>query len=485
MSIPGPQSLIAGDMQAGYFGTVPASELWTGTELATAVGITQGTVQHDDTGWLKFAYKGKILFRPMKAFRHSISWDHINAAGCVFGTKTVEKDGLPYKVRLMKGALTDPSQFANADRGAMGSEWNRLMLPIHEQAATKAWSYPAYVEADIPNWGIGFTDADLLTRSTHGNGSATWCQETSMNSTTNRVVRGNLGVSAADVNNFADVRAIAGWAPVLELLISITGQDKSLGIKVDEFSHLYAVLGSDGTIANITEKLNGEVINSYDNPTELSREFTVTKEQLKTLPFFQTLTIEIIATDDMGASTTRKLTFTRGAELLPDDTPLLDVVEATAGIPSLLSDVKTMLSTTVIDKGGTVPDNPLWTDIDAAIAGIELGKKSRSGEAVISSDNTLTITGLDFEPSYIVGNLISSQVNATNNSFLSFVFRKNPAPSGHYTQGVHNTVVYGNSGNFQVSLVVPKRITSDGINGTIITGTVAYINKIVEWTAIE
>lgn len=81
------------------------------------------------------------------------------------------------------------------------------------------------------------------------------------------------------------------------------------------------------------------VVNSFDNPTELIREFTVTKEQLETLPYFQSHTIEIISTDDIGASTTRTLTFTRGAELLPEDTPLLDVVEAVSEVPSLLSDV--------------------------------------------------------------------------------------------------------------------------------------------------
>lgn len=214
---PGPGKLIAGDMQAGYFGRVPASELFTGSELASLVGISQGTLQHSDTDWLKFACKGKILFRPMKAIRYSISWNHINEANCVFGDKTVKKNGMTFKVRLMKGASTDPSKNNNSDRGAKGSEWNRLMLPIHERAKNKDWNYPDYVESDIPDWGVGFTDADLLTNSAHGDGSYVWCQETTESNSSFRVYRGYGGVSGSNWGTSSDSSSYRGWAPVLEL----------------------------------------------------------------------------------------------------------------------------------------------------------------------------------------------------------------------------------------------------------------------------
>ena len=215
---PGSPNLIAGTMQQGYFGTVPASELWTGSQLASAVGISQGTVQFDDINWLKFALDGKILFRPQKAFRHSISWDTINTAGCVFGTKTVAKNGITYKVRLMKGALTDPSMYTDSDRGAKGSEWNKLMLPIHIQAKDKNWGYPAYVEDDIPYWGIDFTDEDLHTHNTYGDGTYVWCQETRNDNASSRVVRGYSGVSYSSAITSSSTAASRGWTPVLELV---------------------------------------------------------------------------------------------------------------------------------------------------------------------------------------------------------------------------------------------------------------------------
>lgn len=215
---PGSPYLLDGTIQAGYFGLVPASDLFTATALSAAVGISVGIVQHDATPWLKFAWKGKILFRPQKAIRHTISWDNINSAGCVMGTKTISKDGKAYRVRLMQGALTNPSAGTAPDLGAKGSEWNRLMLPIHEQATTGAWTYPSFAEAAVVGWGIGFTDADLLTQNSYGSGSFVWCQETRSDNTSNRVTRGFNGVtnSSASASSVANVNY--GWAPVLELI---------------------------------------------------------------------------------------------------------------------------------------------------------------------------------------------------------------------------------------------------------------------------
>ena len=209
---PGSCKLIAGTMQQGYFGTVPASELFTGTQLSSAVGISQGTVQFDDTPWLKFALDGKILFRPMKAFRHSISWDTINSAGCVFGTKTVSKNGLTYKVRLMKTGLVDPMPGYDGVN-LHGSEWNRLMLPIHIQAKDKSWAYPANVESNVPYWGIDFTDEDLAVITV--NGRYVWCQETY---SSYRLIRGGYGVSFSNYSSPSSTITGRGWAPVLELI---------------------------------------------------------------------------------------------------------------------------------------------------------------------------------------------------------------------------------------------------------------------------
>jgi hypothetical protein len=222
---PGPATLIAGDMQAGFFGEVSASELISGTDLASLVGISQGTSQNSTVGWLKFAWQGKILFVAKKAFRNSISWDHINSANAVYGDKSVVIDGLSYKIRLLKGANKDP---AGAYSGAIchGSEWNRLMLPIHQEAISKNWAYPNNVESDIPVWahslGNGtqsrYTDEDLLTKSDYGSGSYSWCQEVA-ESAAYRVYRGFRGVSNSNSNTSSDAYSGMGWRPCLEFSV--------------------------------------------------------------------------------------------------------------------------------------------------------------------------------------------------------------------------------------------------------------------------
>ena len=222
----GSKFLVGGDMQAGYFGIVPASELITGDALATLVGISAGTSQFSNEGWLKFAYQGKILFVAKKTIRSAISWDQINAANCARGAVTQKtiKD-YDFKVRLMKGShvagdSTVPD-YGTAYSGALnhGSEWNKLMLPIHENAAPgKSWAYPGNVgTSDTAYWGTNFTDADLQTHYNHGNGSYSWCQETVYDSSY-RLLRGYRGVSNSGSNTSSNTNSGRGWRPVLELV---------------------------------------------------------------------------------------------------------------------------------------------------------------------------------------------------------------------------------------------------------------------------
>lgn len=215
---PGPDNLIAGDMDAGYFGTLSADDFITGDQLANEVGMTQGDSQNSNVDWIKYVIDGKICFRPMKSIRRDLSWDHINSRGCVFGNTTITIYGLEYKVRLMRGALTNPSKYQDSDMGAKGSEWNRIMLPIHERAANRSWIYPNHVESNIPDWGIGFTDEDLLVHFNYGEGYENWCQETAGSTSGARVVRGGRGPSLSRFPASFVSNSRYGWAPILELI---------------------------------------------------------------------------------------------------------------------------------------------------------------------------------------------------------------------------------------------------------------------------
>ena len=192
--------------------------------LLLPCGISQGTSQNSTVGWLKFAGKENIICSK-KTFRHSISWDHINSANAFYGSKSFVIVGLSYKIRLLKGANKDP---AGAHDGAIchGSEWNRLMLPIHREAINKNWAYPDNVESDIPVWahnlGTGtqgrYTDEDLLTHYDHGSGSYSWCQEVAERAA-NRVGRGRYGVSDSRSVSSSSTTSYRGWRPCLEFSV--------------------------------------------------------------------------------------------------------------------------------------------------------------------------------------------------------------------------------------------------------------------------
>src|SRR6056297_3426547 len=118
----------------GYHGVVSSADLCDGSTLASNIGLSAGTLQYNDAGWLKF-YVGpsadcnkdgveKVLFIAKKTIRYDLSWNDIYNAGAVYGTgdygpansgSNVTQDaqvtigGKTYKVRILTGSATDPA----------------------------------------------------------------------------------------------------------------------------------------------------------------------------------------------------------------------------------------------------------------------------------------------------------------------------------------------------------------------------------------
>ena len=207
---------LAGDENHGFYGEIPTSQFITGNALATAIGLTAGTAINSTSPWLKFALNGKTLYVAKKHFRRNIPWNDIHMVGAVYGTRTVVISGKTYKVRLLKTSLIDPvpDPWEWVWTDLIGSEWNKLMHPIHVKAGTQTWSRNQGVDPDVPNWGINYTDAALET-----NVCVSLCQE--RKGTDYVVGRGHPGidtdasdVTSAGVGEFGDV----GWRPCLELV---------------------------------------------------------------------------------------------------------------------------------------------------------------------------------------------------------------------------------------------------------------------------
>ena len=210
--------LIAGDMEAGFYGEVPTSDFITGDGLCSLAGITAGTSQYSNEPWLKFSYLGETVFVSKKPIRYNISWSNINSAGCVFGGKTVTIKGQRYKVTLLKGKTEGKQNDTSANSGSIlhNSMWNRLMGQVHENAPSN-WSVPGNMESTLVNWGINYTDADLVMHRNYGNGSYSWCQEYG-DSTSVRQFRGVSGVSGSSSVDYTRAHNYYGFRPALILV---------------------------------------------------------------------------------------------------------------------------------------------------------------------------------------------------------------------------------------------------------------------------
>lgn len=215
---PGPKKLIGGNLQAGFFGEVPANSFITGKELSNMLGFGNGSILYSDEPWLKFAYLGKIEFIPKKPIRNYVDWWYLNTRRFIYGDKTIEIKGKTYKIRLIKGKTEGKQDNTTSYSGSINhnSEWNRLMLPIHKDAPS-SWAYPNNVESPTENWNIGYTDNDLGLNYQESEGSYTWCQEYGETRDL-RLCRGFRGVSYSNSGLIDEHSKHQAWRPVLELV---------------------------------------------------------------------------------------------------------------------------------------------------------------------------------------------------------------------------------------------------------------------------
>lgn len=227
---PGPKELIAGTMDAGFFGETTSEELFTYEELATQIGLSAGTSQHNEGSlWLKFALEGEILYVAKKTARHSLSWNHINNANVVFeGGTQVTVGSHTFDVTLLRGANSDPTVqgadglwFGYDADNSHGSEWNRLMYPIHSGVHIQSDNPSVHGDPTADPFGswANYSDSDLLVHRDVGNGSYSWCQEVSGRTATDRLHRGLYGVTFISQHSSAEILQHIGWRPCLRLVV--------------------------------------------------------------------------------------------------------------------------------------------------------------------------------------------------------------------------------------------------------------------------
>ena len=130
--------------------------------------------------------------------------------------------GFDFEARLFRGAADDPTDsYSDSDRGGRGkgNEWNWIIGQLHEQAKLKNWTYPAYMDTDLGNFGLGLTDEDLVTHHSFGLGSYTWCQEVQNTTSWRRVSRGFYGASFLVAGDSWRANTGSGFRPVLKITL--------------------------------------------------------------------------------------------------------------------------------------------------------------------------------------------------------------------------------------------------------------------------
>ena len=84
---PGPQTLLRGTWEHGYFGRVPLEDIFSHSEFVAACDMTGSCTPNTVTGnyWHKVVYKGKILFFPNLFIASGVQWQTLYQKGLAYG----------------------------------------------------------------------------------------------------------------------------------------------------------------------------------------------------------------------------------------------------------------------------------------------------------------------------------------------------------------------------------------------------------------
>lgn len=219
---PGPQELIAGDSDVGYFGTLTTSEFFTAQDLSNSLNLTVGTTNAASFVWFKFIRDGKILFIPSKPLKYNVSWYELYLNGLVYGgrepnaslvstninqNRTVSDSSSQYLVRLISTDNNPPVVSLIADSpDTHGSEWNSLLYNL------SVTTPPSQVGG---NW-ANLSNADLGLGNNALGSLSLMIEPTTLVDQVS--VRGGALVSNVASVNVSNKATVYGWRPVLELI---------------------------------------------------------------------------------------------------------------------------------------------------------------------------------------------------------------------------------------------------------------------------
>lgn len=221
---PGPQTLLRGDWNLGYFGTCTPAQMFTPATLNAQVPIP-GNLQADGaiTVWHKFIRKGKVLFIPNAQFSTSASTGQLYNAGLLMGTN--DNGNFPFVPSSgnMAGYAAPVNQYKLATVGLY--QFIVRTIKISDKPTT---SYIVAATDIFPSeWNdlMGRMGATLLTGSPQDKWSdvpvpyPAWLSNTQQFTALNAAcyIYANTG---HDFTGTGTTSSGQGWVPVLELLLT-------------------------------------------------------------------------------------------------------------------------------------------------------------------------------------------------------------------------------------------------------------------------
>lgn len=435
-SVPGLEVIQAGNYDAGYFSTVHRNSFITADRLVNELGFTKGTLlpdRVDSLSWFKMASEQRVVFVADRNILRNISWNELNDAGLIDGSAIVSVNSRRYRVRVLRGLK---------DGSPLGSEWNRLLLPMSHRAATKDWFIPENVESDLADWGLGFTDSELgfYPEITNESSIGHSIDEYSYNE------RGVDGSYSRKDSKTALIE-VSGWRPVLELITDsphISGENGYVGSRTRGFEYEFDIGKSEASIPLkelwVTLVVPGQAnktLATIVNPSEGRARIEVTDEMLDAIPMFTQFHINVLLTDQAAVFNYRVYTFSKGRVVpeLPLDTPLLDVVQAVSEIPPYLEEVRESIRIAVDEKGGEVTEDTKLYEMGEAVMSIPTGS---GGGDFIEFQATSEAGTKDFVSG--TGSSVSSRFVKVNSAEIGFIpsmmLIYSPTPTGPATKRI-------------------------------------------------
>lgn len=228
---PGPQALIRGTWELGYFGRVPIDDILGHAELVTACDMAGLATVNALTGnyWHKVVYKGKILFFPNLMVASTLSFQSLYQKGLVYGLEP--SANWPAPIKTLLGTVTQGKVISSGQhRFVVRLPTSRETLSttgttaaslrggeIDKVFASLYLNRDPLADSGLPVMDDSFSTIGVATHRLTADYHSTAGQVNIVTRTCKDGTSGNIDTVQATVLAYNNAAAAVQWTPVLEL----------------------------------------------------------------------------------------------------------------------------------------------------------------------------------------------------------------------------------------------------------------------------